>query len=157
VYDCYQITITSGAFGYSHTQHDYLRRRCRGERSISIWQQSSDTESHNYENAGVVMSDQAFDKKVKKFRDDVLNGRKSAVAAAIAYPARAYVGKQKFALRSSGDLIRYYDKIFSLKMIQAIRKAETHNLFSRDQGVMLGGGEVWFNDQAKVIAFNNMM
>jgi len=118
---------------------------------------NSDTESHSYSNAGVVMSDAAFDKKVKKFRDDVINGRKSAVSAAIDYPARAYVGKRTFALSSSADLMRYYDKIFSPKMIQAIRKAETHNLFSRDQGVMLGNGEVWFNDKAKVITFNNML
>jgi hypothetical protein len=116
----------------------------------------SSTQTHNYSNAGVEMSDQAFDKKVGRFRDDVLNGRKSAVSAAIAYPARAYVSKQKFSLRSSADLIRYYDKIFSRKMIQAIRAAKTHDLFSRDQGVMLGNGEVWFNEQAKVKAFNNM-
>ena len=116
----------------------------------------SSTQTHNYSNAGVEMSDQAFDKKVGKFRDDVLNGRKSAVSAAIAYPAKAYVSKQTFNLRSSADLIRNYDKIFSPRMIQAIRAANTHDLFSRDQGVMLGNGEVWFNEQAKVKAINSM-
>ena len=28
-------------------------------------------------------------------------------------------------------------------------------MFARDQGVMLGGGEIWFRPDGKVIAINN--
>ena len=116
----------------------------------------SSTQTHSYSNAGVEMSDAAFDKKVGKFRDDVLKGRKSAVSAAIDYPIKAYLSKMTINLRSSADLMRNYDKIFSPKMLRAIRAAKAHDLFSRDQGVMLGNGEIWFNEQGRVKTINGI-
>jgi hypothetical protein len=111
--------------------------------------------NHQYANAGVIMTDAQFDQKVAAFRDDVLHGRKSRVAAAVAYPALAGVGHKRILLRNASALMRHYNEIFSPAMIESIRQAKTHDLFSRDQGVMLGNGQVWFNADGKVETLNN--
>ena len=58
-------------------------------------------------------------------------------------------------LRTPAERVAHYDAIFSDVCRAAIAQALPRNMFVRDQGVMLGKGEVWFNADGKVIALNH--
>jgi len=53
------------------------------------------------------------------------------------------------------EFLKNYDRIFSPKFVSRIRAAVPHNMFARDQGIMLADGAVWFDDKGKVFALNN--
>jgi hypothetical protein len=89
-----------------------------------------------------------------RFRDAVRRGDKTAVAAAVAYPIRIGLPGGRKLLRSPAELVANYDAIFSLKYRAAISNALPRNMFVRDQGIMLGSGEVWFGSDGKVTALN---
>ena len=65
---------------------------------------------------------------------------------------------------SAADLLAHYERVFTTKVTAAIERQSYALLFARDQGVMIGDGEVWFNgvcdDQAcqrpivRIIAVN---
>ena len=72
-----------------------------------------------------------------------------------------------FSLYETGKLVKTYDdaaalqadfaKVFTPAVLAAIEKATYGSLFIRDQGAMIGDGEVWFTggpDGVKVSAIN---
>ncbi len=85
----------------------------------------------------------------------VKEGNKKVVAAQIRYPVNVHLGGRRTKLKNSAALIANYDAIFTDKYRAAILNGVPHNMSSNTQGVMLGRGEVWFNDQGKVISLNN--
>jgi hypothetical protein len=45
--------------------------------------------------------------------------------------------------RSAAALTANYAEVFAPKVKTAVAAANPHNLFVRDQGVMIGNGEIW--------------
>ena len=64
-----------------------------------------------------------------------------AVSAMIQYPLRT----TQMAIKSQSQFLQNYDTIFSDGVKGAIADQTADNLFYRDQGVMIGNGEVWFD------------
>ena len=91
---------------------------------------------------------QAFWLAVKK--DD----RRTA-ASLIRYPIRVdtSAGRKRYA--SAEELLADYDLIFTPRFREEIGKAFPRNMFVRDEGAMLGSGQVWFGADGKVTALNN--
>jgi hypothetical protein len=58
-------------------------------------------------------------------------------------------------IRNGEELMSRYGDIFSRPYQKAISEAMPRNMFARDQGIMLGRGEVWFGANGRVIALNN--
>lgn len=76
----------------------------------------------------------------------VAAGDEPAVAAAMSYPLKVYrqPGKPQ-TFRSRADVLAHYHDIMTPGVQAAIRATPTDHLFARDQGVMIGHGEVWMN------------
>jgi hypothetical protein len=91
---------------------------------------------------------QAFWLAVK--RDD----RKTA-ASLIRYPIRVdtSAGRKRYA--SAEELLVDYELVFTPAFRESIAKGLPRNMFVRDQGAMLGNGQVWFGADGKVTALNN--
>ncbi|NHZ66471.1 hypothetical protein [Massilia genomosp. 1] len=85
----------------------------------------------------------------------VKEGNKKVVAAQLRYPVNVSVGGRRTTLKTGAALIANYDAIFTDKYRAAILNGVPHNMSSNTQGIMLGNGEVWFNEQGKVISLNN--
>lgn len=85
----------------------------------------------------------------------VKEGNKKVVAAQMRYPVNVSIGGKRTKLKNSAALIAHYDAIFTDKYRAAILNGVPHNMSSNTQGVMLGNGEVWFNEQGRVISLNN--
>jgi hypothetical protein len=112
------------------------------------------TLEHRYSVAGA-RDDDLIHRKAYRFWNAVIKGDKRTVASLIRYPIKAQVAGRPKTLRSPSDLLSEYNVIFSHKFQKAIASAVPRNMFVRDLGIMLGGGEVWLGPDGDVIALNN--
>jgi hypothetical protein len=110
--------------------------------------------THLYDAAGV-SNDEVVNKAATAFHDAVMQGRKDAVAKMIRYPIETKVNGKRTRIANVQMLIAHYDGIFTPAFRSTIAGDFARLMFARDQGVMMGGGEVWFDASGKVIALNN--
>ena len=89
------------------------------------------------------------------FRAAALAGRRAEVAAALHYPVFVSIGETRMRLPNAAALRARYDAIFTPAYLARIRDDIPHLMFVRDQGLMLGGGAVWFNRAGAVISLNS--
>jgi hypothetical protein len=85
---------------------------------------------------------------------------RQAVANAINYPITVKVKGRRVKLRSKAELLRQYAVVFNQQVKQALAKQQASDLFVNYQGVMIGNGQIWFNQLPnnkgfKIIAVNN--
>jgi hypothetical protein len=112
------------------------------------------TFAHFYDAAGVT-NDETVNKAATAFRDAVIHNQRDVVAKAIVYPVNVSVNGKATKIANAQALLAHYDGIFTPAYRATIAGDIPRLMFARDQGVMLGGGEVWFNPDGKVIALNN--
>ncbi|MGO4545229.1 hypothetical protein AB4Z29_10545 [Paenibacillus sp. 2TAB23] len=85
----------------------------------------------------------AFIKLFKATQAAVAADDKAAVAAFILLPLHVN-GPTPFAIRSKEAFIAQYDNIMTKPIKDALAAQKVEELFVRDQGVMVGNGELWF-------------
>ena len=114
---------------------------------------SGGTLAHQYEVAGVT-DDEVVHRGARAFWDAVKRGDRQVVAALVAYPITIRLGERPVKIANAADFVVRYDEIFTPAFRDAVVKALPRNMFARDQGVMLGNGQVWFGPDGKVFAIN---
>ena len=60
--------------------------------------------------------------------------------------------------RDAATLSANYARVFTPEVKAAVAAAKADNLFARDQGVMIGNGEIWMNEirgSMKIITVNH--
>jgi len=149
------------AFGDSALECEVIRgtwSKAGSDTSLPVYLQmeggTSGSIKHRYAAIGVRdpeslhRNSQAFWLAVK--RED----RKTA-ASLIRYPIRVdtSAGRKRYA--SADELLADYELIFTPAFRESIAKGLPRNMFVRDQGAMLGSGQVWFGADGKVTALNN--
>ncbi|MDR5817199.1 hypothetical protein QCE62_26715 [Caballeronia sp. LZ033] len=87
-----------------------------------------------------------------------------AVAALVSYPVAVHRAGTEMTLRTRREFIAHYASIFTPKLVDIVAQQKYAALFVRDQGAMIGNGEIWFSgvcrDKAckqsdvKITAFN---
>jgi len=108
-------------------------------------------------------SDQDVEKFVSKIQSYIVNNKKEQLAEEIKYPINVKINDKAIKIQNKDELIKNYDKIFTLDYKQKISKAPTKYLFANYQGIMVGLGLIWINDiistgsnsKLMVIAINN--
>lgn len=111
------------------------------------------TRAHRYDAAGA-KSDHVVDLGVRAFRRGVIAHDARMVSHFIAYPLRVNFGSKSRMIPNRATLLAQYDRIFTPAVRAYVERAVPADLFSRDQGVMLGDGIVWFNENGKAISIN---
>lgn len=109
---------------------------------------------HLYD-VGGANGDEPVNKAAAAFRSAVLRNNREAVAHMIAYPVETGVSGKRTKIGTPAALLAHYDGIFTAKFRAAIAGDVPRLMFARDQGIMLGNGEVWFDGNGKVKALNN--
>jgi hypothetical protein len=74
-------------------------------------------------------------------------GDKQKVAMMARYPLSVYLNGRHRVIRNPPALLTDYDHIFTASMRKAIIMEAPDCLFANWQGVMIGHGEVWFEEQ----------
>jgi hypothetical protein len=73
-------------------------------------------------------------------------GDKQKVAMMARYPLNVYLnGRPRVFLRRS-QVVKEYDQLFTASMKKAIVTQTAECLFANSQGVLIGDGEVWFEE-----------
>jgi hypothetical protein len=99
-----------------------------------------------YANAGI--SDPAHVTQfVARLKQAVAADDRAAVAAMVNYPLTVNAaGGRSMTYRNAAALSANYARVFTPEVKAAIAAAKANDLFSRDQGVMIGNGEIWMNE-----------
>ncbi len=71
-------------------------------------------------------------------------GDRQTIANAIHFPLRVNADRKSIYIRSRPSFRSRFDQLFPSPVQQAILSQPSTCLFGRDQGVMIGNGEVWF-------------
>lgn len=83
----------------------------------------------------------------------------ASVAAMVKYPLTVYSsGGRSRTYRDAAALSANYARVFTPEVKTAVAAAKADDLFSRDQGVMIGNGEIWMNEiraSMKIITVNH--
>jgi hypothetical protein len=116
-------------------------------------------QSNKYAVAGIDDATEA-EKFFLHLQTIVAKDDRQAVADAINYPITVKVKGRRVKLRSKAELLRQYAAVFNQQVKQALAKQQAGDLFVNYQGVMIGRGEIWFNQLPdrqvlKIIAINN--
>lgn len=109
---------------------------------------------HLYD-VGGANGDEPVNKAAAAFRAAVIHNNREAVTHMIAYPIDTQVSGKRVAIASRSAFLAHYNGIFNTKFRAAIAGDVPRLMFARDQGIMLGNGEVWFDGDGKVKALNN--
>jgi hypothetical protein len=153
-----------------HDPHGQFKGTLRCEVIVGSWQKegapeklpfylsqengNSGTLDHRYAVAGA-RDDTLIHQNALRFWQAIVKGDKATVASLIDYPIKVQVAGTARSVRSRQELISQYDAIFSPAYRKAVADAIPRNMFARDQGIMLGSGEAWFDSNGRVIALNN--
>lgn len=74
-------------------------------------------------------------------------GDKQKVSALVRFPLNVNLAKGRRVVRSSAEFVKDYDVLLTLTVRNAIAQQVPACLFANWQGVMIGNGEVWFEEQ----------
>ena len=67
------------------------------------------------------------------------------VIALISFPLRVNAAGGARTYRDAKSVERDFDRIFTPRVKQAVAQQRADKLFVRDQGAMIGNGEIWFD------------
>lgn len=99
---------------------------------------------------------EAFASKIKLY---VTENNKTGLAEMIAYPIKVTINDSKVSISNKQEFVQKYDDIVNAEFKEKISNCYTKYLFSNDEGIMLGDGEIWFdnlnNNGLRIYAINN--
>lgn len=121
---------------------------------LTVQSSISGSLKHRYGAIGV-RDDRIVNDGATAFWRAIKQGDREAVAARIAYPITVRLDGRNRRFKSSAELLPHYEAIFTPEFTARILRAMPRNMFVRDQGAMLGNGEVWFNAAGKVSSLVN--
>ncbi|NUR46130.1 MAG: hypothetical protein HOP91_08265 [Sphingomonas sp.] len=75
----------------------------------------------------------------------VRNDDREALIKLIRFPLRVNAGGKSRIYRDAQAVRVDYDRVFTRRVTEAILAQRADKLFSRDEGVMIGNGQVWFD------------
>lgn len=112
-----------------------------------------------YEAAGIEDA-AAAERFFRRLQTAVARNERAEVAGMVAYPLRVRVDGRTVVLRNKADLLRRYSQVFNRRVRQALAGQKADRLFVNWQGVMIGNGQIWFNQQPggrafRIIAMDN--
>ncbi|HEY2460581.1 MAG TPA: hypothetical protein VGI16_07225 [Candidatus Acidoferrum sp.] len=95
------------------------------------------------------------EQNVQTFYHAVLHGDRNRVADCLSFPLAFYIAGKREVADNRTAFLRYYDRIFTKDFVESIAATTPHHMFSSWRGIMLGNGEVWFDENGKATGLNN--
>lgn len=94
-----------------------------------------------------------------RLKQAVAAGDSATLASMIDYPLAVHEPRGASKTYRNGAVLRAgYAQVFTPEVVEAIAAATPSNLFARDQGVMIGDGQVWMAERRgtmKIITVNH--
>jgi hypothetical protein len=96
--------------------------------------------------AKVVSANQPYASFLARLQRAARAGDRRAVIGLIGFPLRVNFAAGARVYRDARSVERDFDRIFTAKVKAAIARQRADSLFVRDQGAMIGNGELWFRE-----------
>lgn len=94
------------------------------------------------------LSDERFESIVRLWRLAVLSGNRKEAAKHTHFPLRVNVRRKHLTIRTPAVLFKQWDSIFTPAYLSRIKKDLPHDMLGDSSlMVMLGSGDVWFDDK----------
>ena len=104
-----------------------------------------------------VRDQEALHRNAQAFWRAVQRDDRRAAAGLIRYPIRVDTTAGLRRYTAAEQLLADYERIFTPGYRQAIAQGLPRNMFVRDQGAMLGDGQVWFGPDGRVTTLNTAL
>lgn len=119
----------------------------------SVKPNTTSTSAHRFA-AGGFDDDAAVLAFITLLQKNVAAGNKSAVAEMVNYPLSLNQTKgtgkpQHTEIKNKASFLADYDKIITEGLKNTLKNQDMNDLFVRDQGLMLGNGDIWLSPDAK--------
>ena len=92
-----------------------------------------------------VVKDPSYAPFLTRLQAAVTADDRGAVIKLIAFPLRVNMNGRSRLYADAGSVRADYDRIFTPRVAQAILGQRFDRLFGRDQGLMIGDGQIWFD------------
>jgi hypothetical protein len=92
-----------------------------------------------------VLQDRSYQTFLTRFQDAVRYDDRKAVLELIDFPLRVNSESGTRLYPDAQSVARDYEEIFTPEVRRAVLDQQFDRLFGRDQGVMIGNGEIWFD------------
>jgi hypothetical protein len=92
-----------------------------------------------------VLREQAYAAFLSRLQGAVRADDRHAIVGLIALPLRVNGAGHTRTYRDAASVERHFNQIFTPQVRRAILEQKADRLFVRDQGAMIGDGEVWFD------------
>lgn len=92
-----------------------------------------------------VLQDRSYQTFLTRLQSAVRSDDRKAVLELIAFPLRVNSESGTRLYPDAQAVARNYDRIFTTDVRRAVLDQRFDRLFGRDQGVMIGNGEIWFD------------
>jgi hypothetical protein len=92
-----------------------------------------------------VLQDSSYQTFLTRLQDAVRSDDRKAVIELIDFPLRVNSESGTRLYPDAQAVARDYDRIFTPEVRRAVLDQRFDRLFGRDQGVMIGDGEIWFD------------
>ncbi|WMJ86294.1 M56 family metallopeptidase [Anaerocolumna sp. MB42-C2] len=97
-----------------------------------------------------------FARKIKAY---VMEDNKKGLGELIEYPINVTIKGSKISIRNKEEFQQNYDAIMNAETKERISNSYTKYMFSNYMGIMIGNGEIWFNEFGdkglRIYAINN--
>jgi len=92
-----------------------------------------------------VLKDRTYAIFLSQLQTAVRSGNSDGVIRLVRFPLRVNANGKSHTYRDAASVHADYDKIFTPSVRQAILNQKFDRLFGRDQGLMIGDGQIWFD------------
>ena len=102
-----------------------------------------------------VDNERTVEKVLTKLQKAVAEDDRKTVVSMIRYPFATYdLGEKIKDYPTPEDVLADYDLLFNQEVKDAIASANMDNIFANQEGIMLGQGEIWFNNASGELKIN---
>lgn len=95
-------------------------------------------------------SDSAYEAMVARVRQAILDGNEIEVAKHTNFPLRVNGTHYSLTIRNAAELKANWSRIFTPEFLSKLRMDVPHEMFVHEGEVMLGDGELWFDDKGLI-------
>ncbi|MFL6429613.1 MAG: hypothetical protein ACJ71S_15305 [Acidobacteriaceae bacterium] len=101
-------------------------------------------------------SDASFEAMVKSAQEAILDGDANTASNYVHFPLRVNATPRPLLIRNPSELKAQWSQIFTRELLVKIRMDVSHEMFVHEGEVMLGDGELWF-DERGLVAVNPVL
>jgi hypothetical protein len=91
-----------------------------------------------------VAADQAYQQFLPKLQAALRENDRRAIIKLVGLPLRVNFESGAEVYRDRQSVVRDFDRIFTARVREAVLGQQPGSLFERDQGAMVGNGQLWF-------------